>query len=273
MRRFIFSKKHDGLVPIFINANTGKFRPSATITLGARGDSYYEYLFKAWLHSGKTREDDKNDYLEAVAGIEKHLMKNSKPNNYLYIGELINGRTFSPKMDHLVCYLGGLFALSARHDLGNKLLDFGKELTETCYQIYQKMPTGLSPEITYFNMADNTDEDFIVKTADSHNLKRPETVESLFYLYRLTGDKKYQEYGWKIFQAFEKYTKLDEGYSSIHDVKNPAHPGYRNKMESFFLAETLKYLYLLFSDNPKLIDLEKWVFNTEAHPLPIHSSN
>lgn len=46
--------KYDGLVPIFINANTGQFREYATITLGARGDSYYEYLLKQWLQTGKT---------------------------------------------------------------------------------------------------------------------------------------------------------------------------------------------------------------------------
>lgn len=47
-------EKKDGLVPIFINANTGQFRSYATITLGARGDSYYEYLLKQWLQTGKT---------------------------------------------------------------------------------------------------------------------------------------------------------------------------------------------------------------------------
>ena len=40
-------------------------------------------------------------------------------------------------------------------------------------------------------------------------------------------------------------------------------------MESFFLAETLKYLYLLFSDDPALLPLSCFVFNTEAHPLPV----
>lgn len=49
--------KKDGLVPIFINANTGTFRNFATISLGARGDSYYEYLLKQWLQTGK-KEDD-----------------------------------------------------------------------------------------------------------------------------------------------------------------------------------------------------------------------
>lgn len=48
--------KRAGLVPIFVNADTGKFRPAATITLGARGDSYYEYLLKQWLQSGKTED-------------------------------------------------------------------------------------------------------------------------------------------------------------------------------------------------------------------------
>jgi mannosyl-oligosaccharide alpha-1,2-mannosidase len=47
-----------------------------------------------------------------------------------------------------------------------------------------------------------------------------------------------------------------------------------DKMQSFFLAETLKYLYLLFSP-PSVISFDEWVFNTEAHPLriaPIHDS-
>ena len=70
-------------------------------------------------------------------------------------------------------------------------------------------------------------------------------------------------------QSFEKHTRLKEGYTSINNVKNPGNPGYRNKMESFFLGETLKYFYLLFSDNPDLMPIDKWVFNTEAHPLPV----
>lgn len=47
----------NGLVPIFINANTGMFRNFATISLGARGDSYYEYLVKQWIQTGKKTND------------------------------------------------------------------------------------------------------------------------------------------------------------------------------------------------------------------------
>ena len=104
-----------------------------------------------------------------------------------------------------------------------------------------------------------------------YNLQRPEAIESFFYLYRATGDPVYRKWGWEIFQAFEKYTRLKEGYSSIDNVKMPEFPEYRDKMESFYLAETLKYLYLLFSDDSELIPLDKYVFTTEAHPLPIHN--
>ena len=107
---------------------------------------------------------------------------------------------------------------------------------------------------------------------DSHNLLRPETVESLFYMYRFTKDKKYRDWGWQIFMAFMKYTKIEGGgFSSINNVKSPGNPGFKDKLESFFLAETLKYLFLLFSDDPQLIPLDKYVFNSEAHPMPIYN--
>lgn len=64
----------------------------------------------------------------------------------------------------------------------------------------------------------------------------------------------------------------DGGYTSINNVRDPVNPGPRDKMESFFLGETLKYLYLLFSDDMELLSLDKYIFNTEAHPLPIWPS-
>lgn len=166
--------------------------------------------------------------------------------------------------------------------------------------------------------------DIIIKHADRHNLLRPETVESLFVLFRITEDPKYvflfsffsciafshiihicclsltytlrhmgrwvppkfmllfindqidvfcryREWGWQIFEAFEKFTRVDTGgYSSLDDVTSiPPHK--RDKMETFFLGETLKYLYLLFGDS-SVIPLDKFVFNTEAHPFPIEGT-
>ena len=106
---------------------------------------------------------------------------------------------------------------------------------------------------------------------EAKNIQRPETVESLFVMYRLTKDPKYRKWGWKIFKAFESNMRVDGGYASVRDVNRTPCPR-ANKMESFFLAETLKYLFLLFGDNDSIVSLNEWVFNTEAHLLPIWNS-
>ncbi|XP_031558016.1 endoplasmic reticulum mannosyl-oligosaccharide 1,2-alpha-mannosidase-like [Actinia tenebrosa] len=262
-------KKH-GLVPIFVNADTGNFRASATITLGARGDSYYEYLLKQWIQSGKTEDWLKTDFIDSMDGVISLLSRRSEPSKLLYVGELLHGTSFSPKMDHLVCFLPGVMALATHNGLDKKYMKFAEDMIETCYKMYSQMPSGLSPEIAYFNMVSGKSQDIIVKPLDAHNLLRPETVESLYIMYRLTKNKKYQDYGWKIFQAFENHTRIPEGgYSSLNSVLNLSHR-FRDKMESFFLGETLKYLFLLFSDYD-VVPLDKFVFNTEAHPLPIRS--
>jgi hypothetical protein len=100
---------------------------------------------------------------------------------------------------------------------------------------------------------------------------RPEVIESLFYLFRATGDPMYREWGWSIFRAIEMHSKLPEGYVAVNSALHIP-PLLGRKMESFFIAETLKYLFLLFEDDPKLLPLDKWVFNTEAHPLPVWGS-
>ncbi|CAK5267461.1 unnamed protein product [Mycena citricolor] len=98
-------------------------------------------------------------------------------------------------------------------------------------------------------------------------LLRPETVESLYILWRVTGERRWREMGWTIFQAIERETRTAAGYAAIKSAEmSPAVQ--MDDMPSYFLAETLKYLYLLFTKDD-LFPLDKWVFNTEAHPLPI----
>ncbi|KAI1900538.1 hypothetical protein AGOR_G00050960 [Albula goreensis] len=261
--------KHDGLVPMFINTNSGQFTHLGVYTLGARADSYYEYLLKQWVQGGKKETELLEDYLKSMEGVKKNLLRKSSPKGLTFVGELSHGH-FSPKMDHLVCFLPGTLALGAHNGLPEDHMELAKQLMETCYQMYAQMETGLSPEIVHFNVQAGEGQDIEVKLADRHNLLRPETVESLFYLYRFTKDKKYRDWGWEIFENFNKYTKVPSGgYTSINNVRDPQYPNPRDKMESFFLGETLKYFYLLFSDDPELISLDKYIFNTEAHPLPI----
>ncbi|KAG2172546.1 hypothetical protein INT44_002561, partial [Umbelopsis vinacea] len=126
-----------------------------------------------------------------------------------------------------------------------------------------------------FNAKEQTDSRLKgIFVSDGSYLLRPETVESLFVLYRITGDRKYQDYGWDIWLAIEEYCKTPSAYSAVRNVNFDATVAnlsdyssiHMDKMESFFFAETLKYLYLLFSPD-NVISLDKFVFNTEAHPL------
>lgn len=130
----------------------------------------------------------------------------------------------------------------------------------------------------------------------SKYILRPETVESLLVLYRLTRDESYREAGWRIFENLRRNCKTPAAFSAIRDVnigrgragrrtgdasdtytpeerqasraEYSAPENWTDSLESFFLAETLKYLYLLFSD-PSFLPLDRYVFNTEAHPLGV----
>jgi hypothetical protein len=262
--------EHNGLCDMFLSPASGKFRASTTITFGARSDSYYEYLLKQWLQTGKTIDWLFRDYNESMTAMSEQLWRYSEPSKFGFVGELLGGKTYSPKMDHLVCFLAGTLALGAINGAPEKHIDLAKNLSRTCYEMY-RTPTGLGPEIAYFNMLPGLKNDITIKPLDAHSLLRPEAFEAWFYLYRVTGDKQYQEWGWAAFQAIENYAKVDHGYSSVNDVKKiPV--TYRDMMESFFLAESLKYLYLLLADDQELLPLNKYVFNTEGHPLPIRDS-
>src|SRR6185295_1369399 len=99
-------------------------------------------------------------------------------------------------------------------------------------------------------------------TYDGYPL-RPEIIESAYYLYHYTKDPRYLEMGRTFFESLIKYCRTDAGYASLSSVQ---HKTKKDSMESFFLAETLKYLYLLFADDSAL-DLDAVTFNTEAHPI------
>lgn len=290
----------EGLVPIYISPYSGQFS-GENIRLGSRGDSYYEYLLKVWVQQENYRNTSLKYlfemYTEAMRGVKHLLVRKTTPNGLVFVGELPHGQNgaFSPKMDHLVCFLPGTLALGATKGITKKKalesnlltnedienLQLAEDLTKTCVEMYFVTSTGLAPEIAYFHIEGSPEggpdggnksseyiNDIIIKHLDHHNLLRPETVESLFVLHRITEDPKYREWGWQIFKAFEKYTKVDSGgYSSLDDVTSLPPPR-RDKMETFFLGETLKYLYLLFGES-NILPLDKYVFNTEAHPLPV----
>lgn len=311
----------DGLLPIFIYATTGIFRGD-NIRLGSRGDSYYEYLIKQYLQTSGEEPIYQEMWNQSLAGVRKYLITYSSPHHFTVLGERPEGLggKISGKMDHLVCFMPGTIALGATGGLtveeakkagkwGEQQedeMELAMELTKTCWGMYKMMATGLAPEISHFRLdehphmeadgklasaplSDDRDakwkEDYIVKSNDQHNLQRPETVESLFYMWRITGNEMYREWGWEMFTSFVKYTAADDGagFTSL-SAANEIPPMLKDNMESFWLvslpclfsvactnsdcqAETLKYFYLLFSPTD-LLPLDSIVINTEAHIFP-----
>ncbi|KHJ86567.1 glycosyl hydrolase family 47 [Oesophagostomum dentatum] len=209
---------HDGLCDMYLNTDSGKFKTGTTITFGARADTYYEYLLKQWLQTGKTIDWLLSDYKTAMDSMQSKLLRYSEPSKLAFVGELLSGNVYSPKMDHLVCFLAGTLALGNQNGLSEEHMKIAESLGKACQAMY-KNPTGLGPEIAYFNMLPGKQEDLSIKPLDAHCLLRPEAIEAWFYLYRFTGDKTYQEWGWEAFQAIEKYARVRNGYSSVKSVK------------------------------------------------------
>ncbi|KAK2723552.1 mannosyl-oligosaccharide alpha-1,2-mannosidase IA-like [Artemia franciscana] len=208
-------------------------------------------------------------YVAAMKAIDKWMIRESR-DSLLYVSDMKN-QILDQKMGHLACFSGGMFALGSQNlpnSSAARHLYIGKGLTNTCHESYIRSETGIGPE--YFKFSDGL-EALTLESSEKYYALRPEVVESYFVLWRMTKDKKYRDWGWDVVQALEAHCRVDNGYSGINNVYD-INSKKDNVHQSFFLAETLKYLYLLFSDD-QLISLDQWVFNTEAHPLPIKGSN
>jgi len=263
----------DGLYPTLIqNIHLKPIFANDEISIGGMGDSFYEYLLKVWLQGGKKESRYRQMYDRAMKGIMDKLIHISRPNYLTYVAEIKYGQIVH-KMDHLACFLGGNLALGAyTHPDGimsaeaQRQLKTGKQLAYTCYQMYARHGSGLSPEYVDFNNGKN---DFEKGRNAPYYLLRPEVSETMFILYHLTKDPVYREWGWEVFQAIEEQTKTASAYAAIKDVDTLEKD---DRMESFFLAETLKYLYLLQYDN-HTIDLLNTVSRTFMHQRKCLGSN
>lgn len=245
-----------------------------TKAMGALADSYYEYLLKQWLQSPEETQykDEWMAVMDDLPGlVHPDPRKESSGGDKLQLTELDfrGGRIW--KMDHLSCFVPGMVALGLMNvpkgDIhgGRNASWFrmAEGLTTSCMHLWKDTKTGLAPEYVLLHKSGNGQK--YIEDGGKHSFLRPETAESLFYLHRLTGNNKYRKWGKKLFRAIVEHAKVPGGYASVKDV-NRIPTEKMDEMQSFVMAETLKYLYLLFSP-PETLDLERFVLNTEGHPL------
>ncbi|KAF9094567.1 hypothetical protein BGX27_001407 [Mortierella sp. AM989] len=262
--------KVPGLYPAY-------FDPEASSTedyvasFGSLSDSFYEYLLKTYILTGDVKF--KELYTSTIDAMHTYLISRpyKKSESYLVLG-VYDTATASlvPKMDHASCFAPGLLALGARTLSRTKDMAVARGLMETCYLSYKNSVTGLgADEIGFLGTEFSKGAVFEMPQTsgfyviDPEYDLRPETIESLFILYRITGDAMYQDYAWEIAQAIEKNCRTRFGYSTLANVMD-ASEGMKDRMPSHFLAQTLKYLYLIFSP-PDLASLDDYIFTTEGH--------
>ncbi|WP_344759616.1 glycoside hydrolase family 47 protein [Luteimonas lutimaris] len=231
-----------GLVGERFDVETGAWTRTDS-HIGARIDSYYEYLWKCWKLLGD--RDCKAMWDDSIAAANRHLPE--EVDGALWYGhvDMATGTRTASLYGALDAFMPGLLAYSGD-------VDRARRLQASSFAMWNAH--GIEPELWDYRKGE--------VVAPAWPL-RPEIVESAWYLYRATGDTAYRDMGRSMFNDFVRYTRTDSGFAALESVVTKEKA---DDMESFVLAETFKYFYLLFAE-PGTLDPEEMVLNTEAHPL------
>lgn len=308
--RFLARVQHGtslpGLWPTTVDFQ-GEQVPGDAFTLGALADSLYEYLPKMYALLGGLDDTYQTLYRGAAQTAVKHLLfRPMLPDgkDILFSGDarVENDQvTLIPEGQHLTCFAGGMFALGGKLFSKDDHVDIGERLARGCGWAYGQFPTGVMPEIFNLVPCDSIagcewnekrwiEEGDIAlnkgwkNARDPRYILRPEAIESIFIMYRMTGNEEFRDIAWDMFQGILRSTETNIAHAAIRDVTETAKTSKEDSMEvgalarfyeatclltmmqSFWLSETLKYFYLIFSP-PDLIHLDEFVLNTEAHPF------
>ncbi len=231
-----------GLVGQSINVETGEWTNTDSHISGGI-DSYYEYLWKCWVLFGD--KDCRDMWAASIPAVNKYLADEIGGELWYGHADMQTGKRTKKTYGALDAFFPALLALSGD-------LERARRLQASSFKMWDLH--GIEPEtLDYKTMR---------VVAGSYHL-RPEIIESTYYLYHYTGDREYRRMGEKMFDDFVKYCRTDAGYAALADVISKQQ---LDEMESFVLAETFKYFYLLFAP-PETLKFDKVIFNTEAHPL------
>jgi len=231
-----------GLVGEGINVETGAWTNTDSHISGGI-DSYYEYLWKCWRLFGD--KDCRDMWNASIPAVNKYLADETGGELWYGHADMQTGKRTKTTYGALDAFFPGLLAVSGD-------LKQARRLQASSFKMWNLY--SIEPEILDYKT--------MHVVARSYHL-RPEIVESTYYLYYYTGDPKYRRMGEKMFGDFVKYCRTDSGYVALADVISKQQ---LDEMESFVLAETFKYFYLLFAP-PETLQFDKVIFNTEAHPL------
>ncbi|KAE8351548.1 putative ER glycosyl hydrolase [Aspergillus coremiiformis] len=267
-----------GLVGSGIDAESGKWIHPYT-GIGAGVDSFFEYAFKSYILLSSGERFPRNlkspwhaldDHLpplseyehsaeaflqawqESHASVKRHLYRGEGYQHpHLIQGDVFTGATRAFWIDSLSAFYPGLLSLAGELDeaIGIHLL------TTAVWTRFSGLPER-------WNVATGDVEGGLAWYSG-----RPEFAESTYYLYRATKDPWYLHVGEMVLRDIKRRCWTKCGWAGLQDVRSGE---LSDRMESFFLGETAKYLYLLFDASHPLNNIDQpFVFSTEGHPLII----
>ncbi|KXL50355.1 MAG: glycoside hydrolase family 47 protein [Acidomyces sp. 'richmondensis'] len=244
-------------------------------------DSFLE----TWQYKPSTTVDTYLDFwLNAVESAIRYLALHPYGwPDLTFISSLDNNGSVTWSMDDFTDFAGGNYLLGGALLNNSAIVNLGILTTDGAHVQYNRSTTGLgaigwqwfNSKNQGYDLEDDTDiaahrnndkYGFWIPAGDGNWQFRPEEVESIMYAHRITGDPRWAEYSWQIFQAINDTSRTAEAFGGIHNVDMPFGGNMYNLISSFFFAEVLKYTYITQTD-PRVINLDQWVFNTECHPV------
>ncbi|ORX95840.1 seven-hairpin glycosidase [Basidiobolus meristosporus CBS 931.73] len=263
-----------GLYPQSIDPSTGEFQ-SQVVSLEKRGHLFYDTLLKQFLFSLNMMDQYRDMYEQSMDSLHEHLIYRDAQGR-TFLSSLDEDGSQMHTMNHEACAVPGMLALGAHTLKRTKDLQVAQELMQTCIDMADATTTGLPPSRIRWAPEHPSDTLTLEQRSQLHTLGFyltekeyqlwPEMTESLFLLYRVTSDRKYQEAGWKFYLALQKYCKAKYGFSGLTDTNDELSKD--NRMESQFLAKTMKYLYLLFTPND-FLPIDEYLFTSGGHIIRI----
>ncbi|KAG0668630.1 alpha mannosidase-like protein [Maudiozyma exigua] len=260
------------LVPMSFNPQDRSLYSTMT-GIGASIDSFYEYALK-----GAVLFDDEELYKVWNTAYDA-LKVNAQGDWFYYNVETQAGQLTTPWIDALGGFFPGLQTLDGdvqdaipKHLMYMNLWDTFGGIPERWSFESNKLTKGILP-------SNHLSDGFVIDSAEEESEEsiqrrniplewyplRPEFIESTYFLYRATKDPFYLNIGVRILRDLEERFMGPCGFAGIQNLYTGE---VQDRMESFVLSETLKYLYLLFDeDNEIHRNRDNIIFSTEGHPL------
>ncbi len=231
-----------GLLGRDVNVETGEWTMTQS-AVGAYADSYFEYLYKSWLLFGDP--EIKRIWDASIEAIQRCIAE--PRGRLLWYGkvDMKTGRKVSSEVTLWDAFFPGLLALSG--DLPRAARS--DEAWDLLWRQHGLVPMGY-----------DYDRDRVVNPYYQLN---PEVIESAFYLWHYTRDPRYLGNVERYYEDIKRHCRTDVAYCHVEDVRTMKQA---DEMETFFIAETLKYCYLTF-DKGTPVNPDDYVFSTEAHPF------